>query len=408
MITKRWRATAVLAAVALVGLTVVRPWNYLGGDKPEKAEDAHVTCGSLPTLKKQCHVITVDGRRYRYSLVRARRATLETDLVDVGGPGAAVLGAAYPRDLVTADTTHNVLLVDEPWTTRTPDAACKSVLSKWYLALRSSFNSGGSEANTAKLARTIQRRCELFSRKDRWGFSPNSYRSLLERIGKKANLKYDQFIGFSFGSVRWTYASDLFRTAKIVSPFPVRLDAEAYLSSLRAAKRYAVPVNVIGGKSERRSLAISSLDREAAMKELMYYEPGDRARLMSRSADLEYIVGKLSDAQFGRYGVNSLAPSILALWDETCPALRNWQDVPATAYRSFDGELLRVCEGYDKYPAKSSESPVKPPECLVLINGDGIVPERAAKAAVKLLGWKITAEAPGGHANSAALAECDR
>lgn len=183
-----------------------------------------------------CQTIEVAGRTYRYALTgnpSADRAVV----VDTGGPGAAHLGVSYPTDVLAKYAAdEHALVLDEPWTTAQASHACDNALSAWYMRLRSQWPSVRQPEIDAALRRIV-RECDVATGDGKWGFTSTTYRALVTGIAATHALTLSDFIGFSFASARWGYASDLFDQARLVSPFPIAMPARTYLAMKAASSR---------------------------------------------------------------------------------------------------------------------------------------------------------------------------
>jgi hypothetical protein len=394
-------AMTAIIAVALVasGISVVRNSDSPAPASASKKDRSPGGCALIRQNKKSCHVIRVDGQAYRYVLIR-RGASRDTTLIDIGGPGSAPLGAGYPRDLMGSLTTTNALLIDEPWTTAKSNPKCDVALSTWYTDLRASWPASESTANL----RSIKSDCHLFTDSSPWGFTATRYRDLVQQIAKTEHITLTNFYGFSFGAVRWNWSASLFRSALLVSPFPAGMPAAEYVSSKNSEPVPSVDLGVLGAKPPGRSLPISTLDISAAQMQSLYLDPRARAELFT-SADAPRVVGKLSDQLFGRYGTASIAHSLLAFWDETCPALADWPK-SSMASQGLAGELLSMCSLQP--PSQPIALTKAQPDCVAFTRNDGVLPDATRVWLRKTRNWPTEIRVPGGHASSAGLESCIR
>lgn len=366
-------------------------------------EHAHDGCRVLQHSVPGCGVVSVDGRDYRYALTRHQGGP-GTVLVDVGGPGVAVLGAAYPQDLVSDLASRNVLLVDEPWTTAPDLPGCDEALSAWFLALRRSWPTPEQGLVDAQLTRILDD-CNLLSGEAVWGFSKQQYRAVVEVIEREHHLRLDDFYGFSFGSVRLSYLGDLTPESVLTSPFPLGMSAARYLKLRGDVPTPSVSPRLIGAIVANRVSPLTALDIEAARLESLYLAPHARDRL-GFGPDAAQMVGRLSDQLFGRYGVASISHALLAYWEETCPALSGWDQVETTRY-GLPGQLLRVCQlaaegGWVPPPIR----PIQRPACVASARHDGIVTAPMSRWLSRRYGWTVDEVVGGGHANSRGLTKC--
>ncbi|RNM12625.1 hypothetical protein EFL26_18605 [Nocardioides pocheonensis] len=397
-----WPARALIA-FALAGSLVLT--GCQGGDSSGRSRagtDAHGAdpCDALTRTRSLCRTITLGDRTFRYALTRAT-TTRKTAVVDVGGPGVAPLGSAYPRDLVRDLGAVNVLVIDEPWTTAAPVAGCDSALTQWYADLRLRWPQPADDATL----RTVARTCRLFEGDDRWTLGPHTYRALVRAIAAREHLDLTEFYGFSFGSVRWGATADMFKGGVLVSPFPTGMTAARYLALRAGVRPPAIDPDVLGIRPLGRSLDVVPLDVDAARLEALYLAPGARDRMFA-GRDRATLVGRLSDQLLGRYGTDSVSHALLAYWDGTCGAVDSWPAAGVSHRYGLPGELLRICSlQQDTMPMAGSYAS-RPPTCVAVARGDGIVPERATTWLTSRPGWPAPIVVAGGHATSAGLTAC--
>jgi hypothetical protein len=408
-VTSRSRAGG-LVAVALVILAatilvIVRTTPNPPAAVPDAAATgSRVTCQTLPRQGTNCHVLTVRGRTFRYSLARAGRATTATDLVDIGGPGAAPLGSAYPTDVAALLPSRNVLVIDEPWTTADEHPGCDLALTRWYRDLRSLWPVDSATGADADLAR-INTACGVFE-PDRWALSPATYREVVRRIAAVERLDLDTYVGFSFGSVRRQAVADLVEKTILVSPFAPGADATRYLRLRATVARPRAPRSLVGLRPGNRSLDLTALDLAAAADETTYLSPA-RRRTIFHSPYVTTLVGRLADQFFGRYGDDSISHSILGYWAGTCPALEDWEKVPPPAFTTDPRNLvLRMCLQAPTPPGRPEVQPStgRGVDCVAVSRGDGVTPSSLTAP------W-IPRRAPvhvvhGPHASLAGLEAC--
>jgi len=179
-------------------------------------DTADHSCAILQRSIAGCDVVNVGGRTFRYALTN-QRGSRGTVLVDVGGPGAAVLGSAYPRELGAQLAPRDVLVIDEPWTMAPDLPGCDAAMSAWFLALRRSWPAPDQRSVDAQLTHVLDD-CKLFSERPAWGFSPAQYKDVVEAIERDHHLRVVGFYGFSFASVRLSYLGDLIPESVLTSP----------------------------------------------------------------------------------------------------------------------------------------------------------------------------------------------
>jgi hypothetical protein len=190
----------------------------------------------------------------------------------------------------------------------------------------------------------------------------------------------------------------------IVSPFPVGEPAAAYFAARNGVNLPAVEsAKLTGSRVAERSLPIDALDVEAARAASLYLAPAEARGLNGQPA--AELVGRLSDSFFGRYGVTSISPSVLALWQETCSTIRNWSALSESAKQSFLGQYMAVClviSNTRNVVASRDSSPT----CIAVGDSDGITPEPMTSWLLKR--WTAVKRVTyhGGHASLTGLRKC--
>ena len=350
-----------------------------------------------------CAVVTVDGHSYRYTLTHRKRGH-GTVLVDVGGPGVAVLGAAYPHDLVADLAPRNVLLIDEPWTTAPTLPGCDEALRAWFGALRRSWPEPNQTDVDAGL-KAVLHDCDVLSDEPVWGFTPESYRHIVAAIERDRHVGFTSFYGLSFASARLAYLGATIPGAVLASPFPVGMAARNYLRLRDGTHGPPVPPGIVGQRVPHRSRQLTRLDVDAARVESLYLPPASRPRVLS-GPDAAAKVGRLSDQLFGRYGVDSISHAMLAYWQETCPALSGWRAADTTHF-GLPGQLLRICQlAAERGWMPTVTRPIKRPTCVAEVRGDGIVTAPMSHWLMRRYGWTVSRWVDGGHASSLGLTRC--
>jgi hypothetical protein len=405
--SRRLRVAILAAALAAAGVLLIKDAHESARSQRVEtpAVDQSVSCKTLLRSVNGCAIIDLGDQRYRYALIR-RPGAAKTVVVDPGGPGVAVLGAGYPREIVDFFQDENVLLVDEPWATAASMPSCDAALSSWYEALRATWPRPDRELVDTKIEKIITD-CGLFGNDPAWGFSPQQYRALLTAITDKNQLHLDTFVGFSFGSARWDYSADLFDRGWLVSPFPVGMPAQQYVNIEASVRAPGLDRKILGGTVRGRSLPISELDLAAAQAESLYLPPPARFSLFG-GGDEGYLVGRLADQFMGRYGVNSISRNVLAFWQETCPALNGWGTLQVSPSHDLRGEMLRVCAVAGTRLMPNAISDVKQPSCVVAVRGDGVTPWETATWLNQMRHWATNFVISGGHANGAGVERCAR
>lgn len=390
---------------AVLALIMALPAVACGGEagrsesvNPASAADpvtADVTCANLQRTRPVCRVIESGGRTVRYAIVR-RPGADRSVLLDVGGPGAAVLGAGFPREVLGRHSDATVVMVDEPWTTSPRSEECELALRTWYRELRSTWPRGASDATV----RALVEECGLFDGSHRWALAPDAYRRAVDAIETAERITIDEFWGFSFGSVRWASLGGRL-PASLVSPFPVGMPAADYLAARNRATTTRLPRKVLGSTPRGRSLVIRELDLAAAELTAGYAAPRDRARLHGVD-DPARLVGRLSDQLFGRYGTDSLSSALLGFWEGTCPALSDW-DRAGFGAAGLMGELLRICA---EAPTPRGLRVPAGPTCVATVINDAVVPAAMTRWLKRRWAWSQERVVDGPHASLLGLGRC--
>ncbi len=395
--TARAVATASVLLGALVAGCTSAPSPPAAGQHDVTAElGAAGSCEELRVHRDSCHEIELEGRRFRYVLLRRKTAD-RTAVVDMGGPGVAVLGAGFPRQLENDVTDVNLLFVDEPWTGREKPSSCDASLTQWYRRV----HDGWPAESGIPVVHAVVDSCSLFDGQGDWGFDARLYRAILKEIIKLEALDAIDFYGFSFGSVRWSYVSDQVDRAVLVSPFPLGMPAPRYVRARAAVPLPALPDSLPTGRVGGRSVDITAFDLEAARLQVQYLPPRVRTRLSDANAST---VGSLSDQMLSRYAVDSISGALLAGWEEMCVQIPRWGAVDLRSYGVL-GEVLGAC---GEAPNRASPgAPVERPACIANVAGDGVVPKGARRWLAKHHGWRTDVLLRGEpHASLLGLTRC--
>lgn len=380
-------ASLALAAVCAVGLALAvvqgqaREPARPGPPAPSSGDPA---CQS-PTVREPCHSVTVGGHTWRYALLRASASTARTALVDLGGPGEAVLSGR--NGLGSLQTAHpslakryNLLFVEEPWVTRTPPAGCQDALGAFYRAVR------GAQGTAAARGAAVARRCSVGAEPRRWGFDPATFGSVVAAIERREGIAVSGFVGLSFASVRWSYlAGRPLDWSVLLRPFPLRASGRELVAARAEATAALVDAVARGRRAPRaapasdgstRSLAVTGFDRRSALVGLAYLDQAELDRLGPGvvSGNDRATIGELSDRLWLRYGDEQISPAYLAYLDEVCGAAGSW---PARLSRvETVGDVLVAahlpCHAVASRPLPR---PATGRLCLVTSPADAVTPE---------------------------------
>lgn len=387
---RRRRVTALvgLAIVVLVGVVVmVRRGDATTVDRVAEPQSTVSPC-SLVRTTEQCSSVDYAGSSWRYSLVRAEQKTNRTVIVDLGGPGTAILsGQGGPTDFRQTFPdiagTNNLLFVEEPWVTRQPDDQCVGALSDHYRAARSLAGPDFAPA------RQVHERCHIGAEPLRWGFDPALYPGVMSRIAQSESLELNGFIGHSFGSARLAYLSSLnLKWAVLTRPFPVGATGREIISS-RAALADQVVTNLnlaiahpsaaaAGDVVAGRSLKVTDFDRLSAQLRVPYLSDEQRRTLpgILLGAEGPAAVAELSDSVWQRYGNYELSPAYLAYLDETCAVAGQWpRNAGNEGSASLTGILLSAHLPCGDATPKKVRIPAGIPICAVTSKADAVTSE---------------------------------
>lgn len=328
------------------------------------------------------------GEQIRYAVLQpssdeeaspARGATV----VDLGGPGVALFGANWPGAALQAVTDRlrtPIVVLDEPWT-RTPyPAGCRRAASDWFTALHS-----GLEAPSARFATT----CRLG--RGLWGWTPESYREAVDAALDQEGLSFARFVGASFAGVRLSYLHQPPPEVVLVSPYPLGQSSSAYVETRVAAVaafcRARPGSSSCTGRARipaeaKRSLDVTEFDLGAAWIGTSYQrDPTAYRELLAGDPDAG-VVGALSDAVTGRFGVTDVSPSTFAYFDEVCSSFGTWRPGVGgdLAAKSFLLSWHDVCR---QVPAPARPRDPQTLEsahvCVVTYRRDGVVPSVASQ-----------------------------
>jgi pimeloyl-ACP methyl ester carboxylesterase len=319
-------------------------------------------------------------------------ATVDTVVVDFGGPGAAVLSGAnnvsgFVANYPELNARYNLLVVEEPWVTRDVVPTCRASLSYFYEALRSP----GTDAALLAASAKVRGDCQLVTQPGEWAFSPQSYRELVQAIARKHALNLVGFVGHSWGSVRLSYLQDLpIRWAILARPYPIGVSVGDLIAG-RALAMDELKVRLLSTKpaaiaklDRSRSLPVTTFDRLSAVVELGYVDDSMVSTIgpgVENGSDVERI-GLLSDELWGRSNVNDISPRLLSFLGEVCPISGR----PATVnIDSLDGLLsaqFSACSGSASYVPRISAGIDL---CVVVGSRDSVTPATLVRSAMSSL-----------------------
>jgi len=404
VLSRNWRR---LLGIAVAAATLTACGSHADTSHQASPTPKHNDpCASAARYANACSYVTVNGADYRYSLVGGSKHPKPLALLDIGGPGLSLFGSGWPSDILSQlDKKYDVLVLDEPWVTADESSECRTSLETWYQAIRTSWQPKQTRMPTSiqDASRAIPAACTLWN--GRWGWTPSTYTSAVDAILAKTERKLAAFVGFSFGSTRLAYLTNAginVPTVDLISPFPTGTSAVALIRARQAVLNTAPKFSkaLIGKQPATRSVPIAASDLAAAQVEAQYVPPAAQTTLYKHAADAT-LVGHLSDMLFSRYGEDDIAPSMLAFWDETCPAAHDW---PTAAEAGITNVLYEVCGSqHNQKPVTPGHLKVVP--CIVATRHDGIVPLPLLRRWTKTNRWPIR-PGVGGHADLRNLTRC--
>lgn len=373
----------------VVGVAIASVWGSGSPQKPAAAGAATANPDPCEDAREACASLQVNGREWRYSLMRAKNPTKSTAILDLGGPGISPLSgglhlADYPTQLSDAGK-YNVLVVEEPWVTATVEEPCRAAATAYYEKVRSDAK------NVVESARSLHDACRLGQGK--WGFDAGDYSQVVAAIAGKESLELTGFVGYSFGIARYNYlagtpAGDALGWAVLARPFPVGTDATSF-----ARQRAALVESQFGGPPSgfrqtsvpSRSLPVTSFDDLSAIVGLGYAPEADRADVAKAvTADNDPdAIGQYSDNLWHRYGTDSISPAYLAQLDELCAATTSSGKLPLALsghpFARIIAETLLPCAGAPARPL--ALRPV--PTCVVVSKSDAVVAGDASLSLIR-------------------------
>jgi hypothetical protein len=384
-------------------------------------------------------VVLASGQQVRYAVLRPdapAEAESRAVVVDLGGPGIALFGLHWPGATLRTEVpvslrSRPLIVIEEPWVTAAYPERCKLAATGLFRSVHGSAGTGDDAA-----AGTVSD-CDLFSPADTWGWTPESYQESLQRILGAERLSLDGYLGLSFGAHRLTYLrSPVPKWAILVNPAPLAMSGSDYLSGRQKSLWSTVSVRCPGcpdpstadrllRRAERtlkagpmvtshRSVPLDVGDLGAAVMALGYRDQAVMKAFFRALQDLSVaanreLIGKLADSVWGRYGVDTVSPSVLAYWAEVCPSYGPW---PAgTASRAVGGFLPGwhgPCRSVPAEARRRWDLRTDPGTriCVSALQDDPVVPAgsartwRAAGAAV------LPLRAGGVHADFAGSQDC--
>lgn len=351
------------------------------GKSTDVARSAGESACSARKTRELCDEVQLDGRTWRYAYRPAEKATVDTVLLDFGGPGLSALSGslglgpfleAYPQ----LSKRYNFLVIEEPWVMRALPDGCDVAMSGYYLAYRNA--TGGGVAAT----KSMVDKCDL--RGGGWGFDRESYDKLVKAIAQKHGSQLKGFIGHSWGATRLAYlGKDAPEWSVLLRPFPVGVDSETLVRTRAqlTAALYPAVAQVTGSRIDTRSLEVTQFDQASAIVDLGYmpseYLAAESAGVRDGSGLAQ--IGKLSDALWSRYGTDSLSPGNLAQFHEICAVAGPLAAQPSTITTPADALAARFapCAGFTRNGLVASASPTT---CVVTSKYDSVAPEGLARS----------------------------
>ena len=363
---------AVLLAIGFAASTCSSPPVTVNiKDSGGGAAPQHEDCEQYP-IYEQCAVIETSSGANRYTLLKADPSTELTTLVDFGGPGIATLSGSYRltavhNELQSLGSSRNLLVVEEPWVTVELDEVCKDALAALHQSIVSSNDQELAKSTNACLGH------QETGGSSRFGFNAESYVEVIDAIERAEQVVIDQFIGFSFGSVRATYLAEKLRGASVVlvDPFPVGSDTAEILS--HRAERLKSWLSDTPAVTEKLSdvrvasaLVAASYSGTDVFKDFI-------ARLDSGSIS-ENEIDDMYRSTWNLYGDSVVSLAYLAYIEEFCQVSIATQNMPPTEANSPIDDVLQLYHS-PCMADRMTTNPVLPtiePDCIVVNTQDAI------------------------------------
>ena len=385
-----------------VGVLVAFTWRVGAGcsgpEQPATPDTTSAATESGPT----CEGLRQDGCAiaggYRY-FVAGNAAADSAVVIDLGGPGLALGSTALLDDFVAAlpqalVEEHRFLAFEEPWAYQ-PDATpeCADAAGDWLRASRDALSHSVEDVLLAAPS-SLREACGPELRRSGW--SPSTYREAVAAALDDQGVPLAGFIGASFGGARRLYLDDgLAPTWTIlVDPAPPGGSLAELLRDRSDAARQALVVYCPTCTDERieaaaaaldanpvalegRSFPVSGADLKSAIavgaKQPPQIQQGLAAAVSGTPLTTETLrtVAQTSDAAWGRFGTDGVAPSSLAYFSEVCAAYPGdptyEPDASSASIASTLATLHSPCIGAD---AGGLPSPAVQALCIVAHTGD--------------------------------------
>lgn len=364
-------------------------------------------------VRESCQAISDGSMSWRYALIRSDAPTDQTVIVDLGGPGQAVLSGshslgAFGGDFAELGGRYNLLFLEEPWVTQEIPEGCDAELSGLLNTVRAGRPASKNAVKVAEACQLAQRPGQQpgqpIPSRD-WGFDPAVYADLVAAIVQRHKLALTGFIGHSWGAARLDYLMNDTTEAPpgwnslawsvLVRPYPLGVDASVLIAERNRVLRqvFPYPLRAIPSTTiDSRSLPVTTFDQASAIVELGYSEDeyvNAHARRIFDGVDTVDI-GILSDQLWQRYGRDSISPAKLAEWQEICPVaggLTVQPDASDQITAVLDAGYL-VCGAL---PRVASVSPVGAGQtCIVTSPSDTVTPQHLIRQAYAKLGDSLT------------------
>ncbi|GIF08483.1 hypothetical protein [Actinoplanes siamensis] len=346
---------AIIIVVMAASLGVAAALSSTSGKPQPSANAVTEVKDPCEDAREMCATLPLNGREWRYSLVKASTATRRTAILDLGGPGIAPLSGTYHLSDYAAQlpqlSGYNLLVIEEPWVTQSLDDSCAEALAAYYGSVRA------AAGDIPDRAAALQRICEIGQ--GRWGFTPQEYAQVVNAVTTHESLDLEGFVGHSFGAARYSYltgaeAAENLKWAVLARPFPVGTDAVSFAT--RRAQLIEKDFGTAPGAYkqqtvESRSLPVTSFDAASAFVGLGYAAEAEQSEatdavMKKRTPE---VIGEFSDNLWHRYGTNSVSPAFLAQLDEVCSATTSSEKLkaglPDDVTSRIVTELMLPCAG---------------------------------------------------------------
>ncbi len=153
----RLAALGIAAVLIVAAATVIGIHSRKSGSNTAAGHSSWVdsnACEFQP-VRESCEAISDGSMSWRYALIPSATPTDQTVLVDLGGPGQAILSGshslgAFGDDFAELGGRYNLLFLEEPWVTQEIPESCNAELSALLNTVRAGRPASTNAANVAQ------------------------------------------------------------------------------------------------------------------------------------------------------------------------------------------------------------------------------------------------------------------